>query len=97
MPDEKAKDLTNLLRANGFIVIVRSKNTNFLSSMIFGSLLLCVIGSGSMIAISFFIVGMMSLNFIKDEITRARSSDNLDCTNPSGISDGTKHKHTQRD
>jgi hypothetical protein len=32
--DQKAKDLTDLLRANGFIVSVSNKNTNFLSSMI---------------------------------------------------------------
>jgi len=32
--DEKAKALTDLLRANGFIVFVVSKNPNFLSSLI---------------------------------------------------------------
>ncbi len=32
--DQKAKDLTDLLRANGFLVSVISKNTNFISGMI---------------------------------------------------------------
>lgn len=32
--DEKAKALTDLLRANGFIVAVRSKNPNFISSLV---------------------------------------------------------------
>lgn len=32
--DQKAKDLTDLLRANGFLVSVSSKNTNFISGMI---------------------------------------------------------------
>lgn len=47
------------------------------------------LGIAIIVAISIFIVGMMSLNFIYPEVTRARDSDNLDCSN-SSISDGTK-------
>ena len=32
--DQKSKDLTNLLRANGFLVSVNNKNPNFISGMI---------------------------------------------------------------
>ena len=50
---------------------------------------------GSVIALSivfgivFIIVGLMSTNFIKDEVTSARSADALDCNNAS-ITDGNK-------
>ena len=51
-------------------------------------------GIAIVIAITIFIVGMVSVNFLKDEVTRARGSDFLDCANtadfPAGISDGTK-------
>ena len=51
-------------------------------------------GIAIIIAITIFIVGMLSVNFLKPEITRARGSDYLDCANtadfPDGISDGTK-------
>ena len=41
-----------------------------------------------MVALFLFIVGMMSVNFLKDEVSRARDSDNLDCSGD--ISDGNK-------
>jgi len=55
-------------------------------------------GMASIIALTIFIVGMTSLNFIKPEVTRTRSGDEtgygLDCTNkadfPTGISAGNK-------
>lgn len=52
-------------------------------------------GIAIMIAITIFIVGMLNVNFIKDEVTRARGATQLDCGNyaddyPEGISDGTK-------
>jgi len=40
------------------------------------------------VAIMIFIVGMVNLNFIKDEVTRARGSTELNCADPQ--SDGTK-------
>tara|TARA_Y100000310_G_C20633498_1_gene789930 strand:- start:1195 stop:1467 length:273 start_codon:yes stop_codon:yes gene_type:complete len=52
------------------------------------------LGIALVIAITIFIVGMLNVNFIKDEVTRVRDSSNLDCGNtaefPEGISDGTK-------
>jgi len=52
------------------------------------------LGLAIIIAITIFIVGMTSLNFIKPEVSRAIDSDNLDCQNtadfPDGISDGNK-------
>jgi len=48
------------------------------------------LGIAVMIAITLFIVGMLSINFIKDEVTRARGSTNLDCSNSADISDATK-------
>ena len=51
-------------------------------------------GIAIIIAITIFIVGMLSVNFLKPEITRARDATHLDCSNtadfPAGISDGTK-------
>jgi len=41
-------------------------------------------------AIIIFIVGMLMVNFFKDEIDRARNATNLDCANTGVISDGTK-------
>ena len=46
-------------------------------------------GLAVLIAITIFIVGMLSVNYLKPEIVRARSSAGLDCTN-ADISDGTK-------
>lgn len=43
-----------------------------------------------MTAIMIFIVGMLVVNIIKPEITTARNSNNLDCSNSTGISDGNK-------
>ena len=52
------------------------------------------LGMAILVMITIFIVGMMSVNYLKPEITRARNSLNLDCENtadfPAGISDGTK-------
>jgi len=52
------------------------------------------LGIAIVVAITIFIVGMVSLNIIKDEVTRVRDASNLDCQNiadfPDGISDGTK-------
>jgi len=39
-------------------------------------------------AIFIFIIGLMCINFITDEITRARID--LNCSDATGISDGTK-------
>lgn len=45
---------------------------------------------GIVIAIFLFIIGMMNIDIVKNEVANARNSTNLDCTNASGISDGTK-------
>lgn len=45
---------------------------------------------GIVIAIFLFIIGMMNIDIVKNEVINARNSTNLDCTNASGISDGTK-------
>ena len=41
-------------------------------------------------AIFIFMVGMVVVNLIKPDVTLSRSATNLDCTNVTGISDGTK-------
>ena len=46
-------------------------------------------GIAILIAVTIFIVGMLSVNYLKPEITRARGPTGLDCTNVD-ISDGTK-------
>lgn len=48
------------------------------------------LGLAIIVAITIFIVGMISINFIKTEVTSARDATNLDCSNAAGISDGTK-------
>ena len=48
------------------------------------------LGLAIIIAITIFIVGMLAVNYLKPEITRARDSTNLDCSNTNNISDGTK-------
>jgi len=48
------------------------------------------LGMAVLVMITIFIVGMMSVNYLKPEITRARDSNNLDCSNTAVISDGTK-------
>lgn len=49
------------------------------------------LGLAVIIAITIFIVGMLSVNFLTPEITRARNSANLDCSQTLGnISDGVK-------
>ena len=42
------------------------------------------------VAIMIFIVGMVSINLIKPEVTTLRSGAGLNCVNASAISDGTK-------
>lgn len=37
-----------------------------------------------------FMIGMTFINFLKPELVTARSADNLDCANGSGITDGNK-------
>lgn len=43
-----------------------------------------------MVGLMIFISGMLFLNFLKTEVTLVRNSDNLDCSNASGITDGNK-------
>lgn len=47
------------------------------------------IGLSVILTITFFLIGMATLNFIRDEITDVRLADSLDCSNIS-ISDGNK-------
>ena len=47
------------------------------------------LGLAILVAITIFIVGMMSVNYLRPEVLRARDSSNLDCAN-ADISDGTK-------
>ncbi len=47
-------------------------------------------GSAIMVAIMIFLVGMVSINLLKPEVTSLRSVDGLNCVNSSAISDGTK-------
>ena len=46
------------------------------------------LGIAIMGAIIVFIIGMMSINFLFDEVVNTRT--NLDCSNAAGISDATK-------
>jgi len=48
------------------------------------------LGLAIIVAITIFIVGMLCVNFLMPEITRARGSSFLDCSNTAAISDGTK-------
>ena len=53
------------------------------------------LGIALMVAITLFLIGMLSINYIKPVVTIARDSSHLDCSNsavdfPEGISDGTK-------
>ena len=41
-------------------------------------------------AIMIFIVGMVSINLLKPDITTVRGATGMNCTNVSAISDGTK-------
>lgn len=41
-------------------------------------------------SVMIFLIGMTFINFLKPELVTARSSDNLDCENASGITDGNK-------
>ena len=41
-------------------------------------------------SIMIFMIGILIINFLKPEITTARSASNLDCSNGSGITDGNK-------
>ena len=47
-------------------------------------------GMAILVAITIFIVGMLCVNFIKPEVTRARGLTELNCANADDISDGTK-------
>lgn len=47
------------------------------------------LGIAMIIGITLFIVGMMSINFIKDEVSTVVNAENLDCAD-STISDGNK-------
>ena len=47
------------------------------------------LGVSFMIAIFIFMIGMVVTNFIKDEVTRTRSTEGLNCVSDT-ISDGTK-------
>lgn len=49
-----------------------------------------MLGAAIVTAIIIFIVGSMTIDLIKPEITTARNSTGLDCSNYTGISDGTK-------
>ena len=46
-------------------------------------------GLAVIVGIMIFIIGMMSINFIKDEVTTARDATNLNCAD-STISDASK-------
>lgn len=45
---------------------------------------------GVIAAIMIFMCGMVFLNILMPDVTIARNSDNLDCANAAGISDGNK-------
>ena len=47
------------------------------------------LGIAIIVAIMIFMIGMLNLNFIKEGVTVARQSSNLDCSSAT-ISDGTK-------
>ena len=47
------------------------------------------LGIAFMVALFIFLIGMVNINFIKDEVTRARGVDQLNCYSDS-ISDGGK-------
>jgi len=48
------------------------------------------IGIAFIVAIMFFIVGMMMINYLTPEITRTRASNQLNCADAAAISDGNK-------
>jgi len=48
------------------------------------------LGISIIIGITILIVGLMSINFVRDEVTDVRLASGLDCSNSTGISDGTK-------
>lgn len=47
------------------------------------------LGFAIIVAIVLFMIGMINVNFIKDEVTRARGSSQMNCSD-STISDGSK-------
>lgn len=47
------------------------------------------LGFAIVVAIVIFMIGMINVNFIKDEVTRARGSTQMNCSD-STISDGSK-------
>ena len=48
------------------------------------------LGITIMVTIIFFLIGMIMINFVTPEVSRARLPDALDCSNAAGISDGNK-------
>lgn len=46
--------------------------------------------SSIIFALMIFMIGMLFISFLKDELTTSRSSNNLDCSNGSSITDGNK-------
>ena len=48
------------------------------------------LGIAVIVSIVLFIIGMVCVSFIKDEVTRARGTDGLDCSNTANLSDGGK-------
>ena len=48
------------------------------------------LGVAIIVAVMFFIIGLTMVNYLMPEITAARASDALDCSNAAGISDGNK-------
>ena len=47
-------------------------------------------GTAIMVAIMFFIVGLIFINFLTPEVTTTRAAAELNCSNAGGISDGNK-------
>lgn len=48
------------------------------------------LGITIMVSITFFLIGIMFINYLTTDVSLARASDALDCSNASGISDGNK-------
>jgi len=48
------------------------------------------LGLSVVIAITFFMIGVILINFFQPDITLVRTASGLDCENPAGISDATK-------
>jgi len=48
------------------------------------------LGVTIIVTITFFLVGMMCINYLTEDVSLTRASDKLDCSNATGISDGNK-------